>query len=93
MENYIANGGFVIEHFAVVEEWRGKKVGKRLFLEAERFIMKHGPQYIIMETGDDSIYETGRKMYIKNGYKKVRHFPRYYAKTNGRIDYMKILIK
>ena len=89
-ENYIANGGFVIEHFAVVEEWRGKKVGKRLFLEAEQFIMKHGPRYIIIETGDDPLYEAGRRIYAKNGYKKVSHFPGYYAPTSGRIDYMKV---
>lgn len=88
-ENYIKNGGFVIEHFAVIESWRGKGIGKKLFLEAEKFIMKNKPRYIIIETGDDSFYEEGRKIYLRNGYKEVSHFPKYYAQTSGRIDYMK----
>jgi GNAT superfamily N-acetyltransferase len=89
-ENYIKNGGFVIEHFAVVEEWRGKKVGKKLFLEAEKFIMKHHPRYINIETGDDPFYEAGRKVYLRNGYKQVSHFPKYYAPTSGRMDFFKV---
>jgi len=88
-ENYIKNGGFVIEHFAVVEQWRGKGIGKKLFLEAEKFILKHNPRYIVIETGDDPFYEAGMKMYERNGYKKVSHFPKYYALTSGRTDYMK----
>jgi hypothetical protein len=35
-ENYIANGGFVIEHFAVVEEMR-VKAWVSFFEEAEKF--------------------------------------------------------
>lgn len=89
-ENYIANNGFVIEHLAVIEEFRGKGVGKALFLMAEKFILKHKPRYILIETGDDPFYEAGRKVYEKNGYKTVSHFPKYYAPTSGRIDYMKI---
>ena len=88
-ENYIKNRGFVIEHFAVVEGWRGKGIGKKLFLEAEKFIRKHKPRYITIETGDDLLYKAGRKMYEKNGYKKVSHFPKYYGPKSGRIDYMK----
>lgn len=88
-ENYIKNGGFVVEHFAVVEEYRGKGIGKKLFSKAEEFIMKHKPRYILIETGDDKFYETCRKMYEKSGYKKVSHFPRYYVSHSGRVDFMK----
>ncbi len=88
-ENYIKNGGFVIEHFAVVEEWRKKGIGRKLFLEAEKFILKHKPRYILTETGDDPVYGAGRKVYEVNGFRKVSHFPKYYASTSGRIDYMK----
>jgi GNAT superfamily N-acetyltransferase len=88
-ENYIKNGGFVIEHFALVEEWRGKGLGKKLFMEAEKFIMKHKPRYILIGTGDDAFYESGRKIYLKNGYKQVSHFPKYYVATSGRMDFMK----
>jgi GNAT superfamily N-acetyltransferase len=89
-ENYIKNGGFVIEHYAVVEEYRGRCVGKELFLAAEKFVLKQKPRYIIIETGDDPLYESGRRIYERNGYKKVSHFPKYYAPTSGRMDYMKV---
>lgn len=89
-ENYIKNMGFVIEHFAVVEEMRGKGLGKFLFNEAEKFISEFNPRYITIETGDDPFYEKGRKLYESFGYKKVSHFPEYYDLTSGRIDYMKI---
>jgi len=88
-ENYIKNGGFVIEHFAVVEEYRGKGIGKELFSKAEEFIMKHKPRYILIETGDDKFYEACRNIYRKNGYKKVSHFPKYYVSHSGRVDFMK----
>lgn len=89
-ENYIANGGFVIEHFAVVEEMRGKGIGTLLFSEAEKFIKSFQPRYITIETGDDTFYENGRKLYEKFGYHQVSNFPTYYAPTSGRIDYMKV---
>lgn len=89
-ENYIANGGFVIEHFAVIEEMRGKDLGKFLFSKAEKFISKFNPRYVIIETGDDPFYKAGRKLYEKFGYSKVSHFPQYYDATSGRIDYMKV---
>ena len=89
-ENYIKNSGFIIEHFAVIEQMRGKGLGKFLFDEAEKFIMQFNPRYITIETGDDPFYESGRKVYEKFGYAKVSHFPKYYAPTSGRIDYMKV---
>jgi len=92
-ENSIKNGGFVIEHFAVVEELRGRGIGSRLFDQAERFIKKFNPRYTTIETGDDDFYEKGRKLYEKYGYKKVSHFPYYFAETSGRVDYMKTFKK
>ena len=89
-ENYIKNGGFIIEHFAVIEQMRGKGLGKFLFDEAEKFINQFNPRYITIGTGDDPFYESGRKVYEKFGYTKVSHFPKYYAPTSGRIDYMKV---
>lgn len=88
-ENYIQNGGFVIEHFAVIEEMRGKGLGKFIFYEAEKFISQFNPRYITIETGDNSFYDPGRKLYEKFGYIQVSHFPKYYDPTSGRIDYMK----
>ena len=90
-ENNVANGGFVIERFAVGKEYRGKGIGKELFLKAEEFIKKFKPRYITIETGDDKFYKKGIKIYKKNGYKKVSHFPKYYSPRSGRVDYMKTL--
>ncbi len=89
-ENYIANGGFVVENFAVVEEMRGQGLGKLLFNEAEKFISQFNPRYILIETGDNPFYATARKMYEKSGYTQVSHFPKYYDPSSGRIDYQKI---
>lgn len=88
-ENYVKNGGFVIEHFAVIEKERGKGIGYKLFSKAEEFAIECDPRYITIETGDDRFYEKGRKLYERNGYKKVSHFPKYYDETSGRVDYMK----
>ncbi len=92
-ENYIANGGYIIEHYAVRDEHRGKGYGKQLFAAAENFAIERKARYICMETGDDPFYESGRKIYEKFGYKQVSHFPEYYDKSSGRIDYMKMLNK
>jgi len=90
-ENYIQNGGYIIEHFAVQEKYRGAGLGLALFFAAEEFIAMKNPRYITIETGDDIFYSAGRAMYEKNGYKRVSHFPKYYDPASGRIDYMKVV--
>jgi GNAT superfamily N-acetyltransferase len=88
-ENYIANGGFMIENFAVVPAFRGAGAGRVLFSAAEDFVLSKNPRYIIIETGDEDFYEVGRKMYEKRGYVKAGHFPEYFCSTSGRVVYIK----
>lgn len=93
-ENKYGSGGYEMDsdYIAVHKNYRNQGIASVLLNKMEEFVKENGGRYIHVLTCDIDSYAPARKLYEKNGYKKVSEIPGYYMPNEGRIDYFKEFI-
>ena len=61
---------------AVLPEYRGRGIGKRMMSEVERILKEKGAEYVYLEVEEDNL--VARRLYESLGYKEAGKIERYY---------------
>lgn len=93
-ENKYGSGGYEMDsdYIAVHKNYRNQGIASALLNKMENFVKSRKGRYIHVLTCDIDSYAPARKLYEKNGYKKVSEIPDYYMPNEGRIDYFKSIL-
>jgi GNAT superfamily N-acetyltransferase len=64
----------IIGHNCILQEFRGKGLGKKQIQEVLRRLTNMGFQKAIVKTGDHPFFESAKKMYLNCGFKEVGRY-------------------
>jgi len=78
---------------AVDNDYRGAGIGRELLAKGEQLIASRGGERIYAETASRARYAPTPAFYLARGYREDAHLADFYSPGDGKIIYVKVLIK
>jgi ribosomal protein S18 acetylase RimI-like enzyme len=78
---------------AVLDEFRGRHIGKKLLAFSEQKILESGGRRIYVETSSRAQYRATRAFYLRNGYTIEAELMDFYDTGDNKVIFVKVLEK
>ncbi len=92
-KRYMTEGVFDLYWIVVHKDYHGKKIGKQLLEQAEKFVIDQNGYLVIAETSSQPSYLPTRKFYINNNYQVLAEIKDFYKPGDDLVIFGKYLTK